>query len=280
MQHFEFSWKNPAAVDIYAQGWAPDGAADAVKAVIILQHGLGEHSGRYRHVAEFFAQHGIALLANDRSGHGKSGCKRGHIHKYEYVFDDISKLHHEATVRYPDKPVFLYGHSMGGGIVLNYLIRHPKNGLKGAIVTGPLILPAFQPSRIIVGLGKLMRGIFPGFVQNNQVDANKISRDPQVVKTYQQDPLVHDRISAETGVTMLEWGKYILENGKEISIPLLAMHGSADQLTSPKATQDFVRQAKGNITLKIWDGLWHEIHNEPEQLQVLLEIYKWIEGNC
>lgn len=277
MQHVEFGWKTTNGVDIYAQGWQPDGNAP-VKAVVLIIHGLGEHSSRYEHVAAFFAKQGIATLSNDRVGHGKSGGKRGHVAKYAYLLDDIDQLQKEAAARYPGAPVFLYGHSMGGAIVLNYLLQHPKNSFKGVIATGPALRPAFQPSRFVVALGKVMRGIFPGFVQNNQLDITKISRDKAVVKNYQEDPLNHSRLSAEMGIGLLEWGQKALDTVGTIQTPLLLLHGGADGLTSPQATQEFAKKAKGDVTLKIWDGLYHEIHNEPEKADVLQGMYEWMQS--
>ena len=127
MKHTEFGWESPSKVKIYAQSWWPDEQKNKkLKGIILLIHGLGEHSSRYEHVAEFFTHYGFAVLTCDRSGHGKSGGKLGHIAKYEEVFDDIVKLHSEASRKHSQLPVFLYGHSMGGGIVIDYLLNKKK----------------------------------------------------------------------------------------------------------------------------------------------------------
>ena len=160
MKHTEFNWKNPSNHQIYAQSWWPDANKyKQPKAIILLIHGLGEHSTRYQHVAEFFTHHGIAILTCDRIGHGKSAGKRGHVKRYEYVFDDIVKLHSEASRRCPSVPVFLYGHSMGGGIVIDYLLNKKHTGLKGVIATSPLLEPAIQTT-----------SIFTVYWQNNAFD--------------------------------------------------------------------------------------------------------------
>jgi alpha-beta hydrolase superfamily lysophospholipase len=277
MTHTEFGWESPGKVKIYAQGWWPDLQKNKkIKGIILLIHGLGEHSSRYQHVAEFFTHYGFAVLANDRSGHGKSGAKRGHVAKYAHVFDDIVKLHAEASRRHSDVPVFLYGHSMGGGIVLDYILNKKHTGLKGVIATAPLLEPAFKPPAALLFIGKLMRSIYPGFSQNNQLDVNLVSRDELVVEAYTKDPLVHSKVTSETAIGMLNSGTDSLKNVGKINLPLLLTHGDKDGLTSHEATKQFASKASGDVTLKIWEGMYHELHNEPEKLEILEYIYQWI----
>jgi acylglycerol lipase len=273
MIHYEFNWKNPAGRELYAQGWLPKGNP---KAIILLIHGMGEHSSRYAHVADYLTNHGYAILANDRVGHGKSKGKRGHVNKYDQLLDDVIKLHSEATRKFPGIPVFLYGHSMGGGIVLNYIQRNPKNGLKGVIATSPALQLAFEPPAFKIILGKMMRSIYPGFSQTNEINPDHISRDKAVVDAYKKDPMVHNLITAETGMGLLEWGKEIISKAGKLSIPLLLMHGSGDKLTSHKGTEAFAQKAEGDITLKIWEDMYHELHNEPEKEEVLKFILDWL----
>lgn len=274
MKHTEFGWKSPSNITIYAQGWWPE--AKTPKGIILLIHGLGEHSSRYSHVAEFFTHHNFAILTCDRSGHGKSGGKRGHIAKYKEVYDDIVKLHSEASRRHPNVPVFLYGHSMGGGIVIDYLLNKKRTGLQGVIATSPLLEPAFKPPAFLLFLGKLIRPIYPKFTQDNQLDVNLISRDKMVVDAYVNDPLNHSKVTSETAIGMLESGENSLKNVGKINLPLLLVHGNKDGITSPSATQQFAKKATGDVTINIWEGGYHELHNEPEKLEVLDYIYQWI----
>ncbi len=277
MEHYEFGWNSPSGVKIYAQSWSPDkDKFEKPKAVILLVHGLGEHSARYAHVAEFFAQHGIALIANDRSGHGKSGNKRGHVNKYAEVFDDIIQLRKEAHTRYPNVPLFLYGHSMGGGIVLDYLQNEKPTYLKGVIATSPLLEPAFNPPAFILFVGSIMRHIYPKYTEDNQLDVQKISRSKETIEAYIKDPLVHSKVTSEMAIGMLQSGKKTLANAGRVSAPLLLLHGSADELTSYPATEKFAQKSKGDVSFKAWKGFYHELHNEPEKLEVLNYIYEWI----
>lgn len=276
MKQYELSWKNPAGVKVYGRGWEPD---TKPKAIILLVHGLGEHCSRYEHFAQFFCAQGIAVLAADRVGHGRSEGKRGHVAKYEYLLDEVSKLQNEAVRLHSQVPVFVYGHSMGGNIVLNYLLRKGSTGIKGFIATAPALRLAFEPSKFILSLGRLMRKIYPGFSQNNQLNVDQLSRDKNVVEIYKKDPLVHDKITSETGIGLLEWGQYCLDQaakGVSLPCPVLLMHGSADGLTAASGTEEFAQGVKGDVSLKIWEGLYHEIHNEPEKQAVFEHTLNWI----
>lgn len=277
MKHTEFGWTNPSNIKIYAQAWWPNEKKfPAPKAIILLIHGLGEHSSRYQHVADFFTHHGIAILTCDRAGHGKSGGKRGHIAKYEQVFDDIVKLHSEASRRFPKVPVILYGHSMGGGIVIDYLLNKKHSGLRAVVATSPLLEPAFKPPAALLFIGKIMRFIYPSFTQNNQLDVQQISKDKLVVAAYTQDPLNHSKITSETALGMLQSGANSLQNVGKIDRPLLLIHGDKDGMTSHNATEQFAAKASGDISLKIWPNGFHELHNDPDKLEVLDYIYQWI----
>jgi acylglycerol lipase len=275
MKHYEFAWNNPMNKKIYAQGWLPD---EHPKAVMILIHGMGEHSSRYQHVSEFLTSNNYAVLSCDRVGHGKSEGKRGHVDKYDYLLDDIVKLQSEAEKKFPGIPVILYGHSMGGGLVLNYLIKNPDNGFKAVVASAPALLLAFEPPAFKLTLGKIMRGIYPGFTQKNEINPDHLSRDKEIVEKYIQDPLVHNLISAETALGLIDWGKNAIEKLKKVDIPVLLMHGDADQLTSHKGTEIFAKNAQGDVTLKIWYDMYHEIHNELEKQSVLDYMLEWMDS--
>ncbi len=275
MQHFEFEWQTDDGLRLYAQGWQPETAPTGV---ICLVHGLGEHSGRYTHLARFLNQAGYALLAFDLRGHGRSEGQRGHAPSYEVLLDDIAHFLAEAAERYPDHPRFLYGHSLGGTLVIEYVLsRRPK--LAGVIASGPLLRTAFEPPAWKLTLAKILYSLRPTLALANEVDRPALCRDPEVVRAYNDDPLVHDRLSARLGMDMLQSGLWALEHAAEFPLPLLLMHGGADRITSPQASREFAAQAGEVCTLKIWDGFYHEIHNEPEQKQVLAYLLAWLNGN-
>lgn len=248
------------------------------KAIIALIHGFGEHSGRYAHFADFFNKNGYSVYALDNRGHGKSEGKRGHTPKYETYLDDIEVFLDYVHAQNKNKEIYLYGHSMGGNLVLNYLLRR-KPVVKGVIVTGPWIQLAFEPKPILVTMGKLMRSIVPTFTQSSGLQQEHISKDPKVVEAYKQDPLVHGNISAAASLGLLEAASFLNTYQGEMPVPLLIMHGEDDLITSQPASEAFAKRLKGKVTYKKWEGMYHEIHNEPQQLEVFNYTLGWMEAS-
>ena len=275
MQHHEGYINTRDGIRLFTQEWAPE---SDVKAAICLVHGLGEHSGRYTHVAAYLAENGYALDAYDLRGHGKSSGARGNTPSYDALMDDIALVLANTQARYPGKPVFLYGHSLGGNQVLNFALRRqPK--VSGVISTGPWLRLAFDPPALQVTLGRVMNSIYPSFTQANGLERAALSRDDQVVMNYENDPLVHDRISARLFMGFYQSGYWALDHASDFSYPLLLMHGCADRLTSAQASREFAQKAGACCTLKIWEGFYHEIHNEPEQASVMKVMVDWLDQN-
>jgi alpha-beta hydrolase superfamily lysophospholipase len=262
----------PNGLSLFARLWEP---RDKPTCVICLVHGLGEHSGRYEHVGNYFAQRGYAVLAIDLPGHGKTGGKRGHINKYADLMDLMPAFLNRAKERYPSVPVVLYGHSMGGNIVTNFVLRHQPE-VKAAVVTGPFFRLAFEPPKLKVKLASLMKGIYPAWSEKNTLNTAHLSHDQKVVDAYIQDPLVHDRITAGLFFGIHEAGEWAIAHASELTIPMLVLHGGDDQLTSPKGSSAFAKNAGSKVTHHEWPELYHEIHNEPQKLEVLDQIFKWV----
>lgn len=274
MKSFESSWDNQDGTKFYVRGWEPDRKP---KAVVCLVHGHSEHVGRYAHVGEAFSKAGYVLAGYDERGHGKTSGARGHIPSYEAMLDDISDFMALMQKRYPGLPRFLYGHSMGGNQVINFALRR-RPVLAGVIATGPWLKLAFDPPAIKLTLGRLMNNIYPAFTQASELETAALSRDPEVVHAYEKDPLVHDKISARLFVSMYESGLWALDHAADFSLPLLLMHGTADRLTSWRASREFAEHAGKNITWRAWDGFYHEIHNEPGKAEVLKTMTAWMDG--
>ena len=250
---------------------------DPPKAIICLVHGHGEHIERYAHVFRQFAEAGYSCVGFDHRGHGQSEGLRGHTPSYETLLDDIDIFLKKIAEDYPGVPRFLYGHSMGGNLVINYGLRR-KPDLAGIISTSPWLKLAFEPPAIQVFLGKTMNKIFPSFIQASGLETSALSRDPETVRAYEEDPLVHDKISARLFVGMYESGLWALEHAAEFPLPLLLVHGSEDKITSAKASGEFAAKAGEKVTLRIWDGFYHETHNEPEKEEVIAENIAWVEA--
>jgi acylglycerol lipase len=282
LQRFDFARQASDGLSLYFQGWEPE---DDPTAVVCLVHGLGEHSGRYAHVAAALNGAGYALLGFDLRGHGRSGGPRGHSPMCAAMLDDVDQLLVEAAARYPGRPRFLYGHSLGGGLVLCHALQCCSSisgqsplDVAGVIATGPTLRTAFAPPGWKVALGKVTYNLAPAMSMPNGLDRSALSRDPLVVESYNSDPLVHDRLSARLGMDILRNGERALEHAGRFPVSLLLMHGADDRITSAEASREFAQRSNGKCTLKIWDGLYHEIHNEPEKHEVLEYMIRWMDG--
>lgn len=274
MSHQTFTWEGAKHTPLFAQFWAPDLEPQAV---MCLVHGHGEHSSRYDHVADFLNEHRIAVLAFDQRGHGKSGGKRGDTPSYETMLDDIALLLSKAKELCPECPQFLYGHSMGGNLVANFLLRR-SSALQGAILSAPLFKVAFDPPKLDLFLARIMLRIYPAFTQATKLDSKAISRDPAEVEAYELDPLIHSMVSPRLSLSLLHNGQWALNNANLLKVPTLLMHGSADRLTLYAASKEFARRAGKVVDWHSWEGYYHEMHNEPEadRRLVLDTLMGWI----
>ncbi|MCB0508538.1 MAG: lysophospholipase [Bacteroidetes bacterium] len=273
MKNTILNWKSNDGLNVFGQKW--ENETDAPKAVICLVHGFGEHSSRYDHVAQFFTDNGYAMIAFDQRGHGRTEGKRGHFVSYDEVLNDVDNLLNQAEINFPNLPKILYGHSMGGNVVANYALKRQPKNIKGVILSSPFFNTAFQPPAIKLAAGRLMRNIFPSFSLPSGLDANDISRDKDVVKKYQNDPMVFDLISSKAGIELIEFGQEAVKNANQLKLPTLLFHGTADKLTSYDSSKQFAQNAGKLVTFITYDGLYHECHNEPEKAEVLKNMLNW-----
>jgi len=249
---------------------------DHAKAVVILVHGIGEHIARYSHWIKRFNDKGFAFVGLDLPGHGKSDGKRGHIRNYSVTDEMLDTLIREYGKTFPGLPMFLYGHSLGGGIVLDYLIRRDPP-VKGAVVTSPYLRLAFEPPKFKLVLASVMESILPSLVQPSGLVIEHISHDPGVVADYKSDPLIHGKISVSLFNSATSAATHSLTHAENIRIPILLLHGSDDKLTSPDSSREFASKSP-QVTLKIWEGGYHELHNEPFKDEVFSVIAEWLES--
>jgi alpha-beta hydrolase superfamily lysophospholipase len=247
------------------------------RAVIFLVHGMGEHAKRYAHVIEYFKNVNIATVAIDLRGHGNSEGQRGHMPSFDHMMHDLTLSLAHVTNDYKGTPVILYGHSMGGNLILNYLLRN-SDGVIGAIATGPYLRLGFDPPKWKVLLAKLSANIYPALSQPTGLERVALARSPQIIDEYENDPLVHDRMTASFFINIHQAGINAIARSKELEIPILLMHGSEDRLTSPEGSKDFHANAGSNVTFHLLEGLYHEVHNEPEKNQVFKIQLEWIEA--
>jgi len=267
--------KAKSSYQIFSQIWEPENPA---KGVIILVHGLGEHSDRYcTHFANFFSNEGYSILAFDLPGHGLSSGKKGHIKEYDDFDKLLSTEISYAKNKYPSLPIFVYGHSLGGLIALEYSIQVKPN-INGVIASAPVleVYEPIHPAKLI--LAKIMNTVFPSFSLDSGLNRNMLSHDISVIERYNADPLIHGHASARMGMYIIEKGEFVRNNANMVSVPTLVMVGSAEGIVSKKAIHDFCDQSD-NCVEKIWTGLYHELHNEPENLSVLEFTSEWIDSH-
>jgi len=260
---------------IFSQIWESENPS---KGVIVLVHGLGEHSDRYcTHFANYFSNEGYSILTFDLPGHGKSSGKKGHIKEYGDFDELLSAGISYAKNKYPSLPIFVYGHSLGGLIALEYSIQVNPN-INGVIASAP-VMDVYEPVRPAkLFLAKIMNTVFPSFSLDSGLNRNMLSRDKSVIEKYNSDPLVHGHTSARMGLYIIEKGKFVRNNANNVSVPTLIMVGSAEGVVSKKAIHVFCDQSD-NCVEKIWTGLYHELHNEPEYLNVLEFTSEWIDSH-
>ncbi|MEW5007856.1 alpha/beta hydrolase [Cycloclasticus sp. 46_83_sub15_T18] len=272
VKHSEIQWLASDGTQMHAARWQPDAEP---KMVLCLIHGLGEHSGRYSAMAEYFAGFGIEVVSFDLRGHGKSAGQRGHSDDFSLMIADVRDFLKQASVVDLDKPHFIYGHSLGGTLAIEYALSHTGQ-YKGVILSAPLFKPAFEPPQWKLTLGRWLQSVWPRLSLSNEVDRRALTRDEVVLELCEDDPLVHDRISAKLGTQMLEAGEKLLQDVQKVDFPLLMMHGDADGLTCHKSSTMFAEQSGQHCTLKLWDSFYHELHHEPGKEDVFNYTIDWM----
>jgi len=276
MKTFESKWDGNDGIMFFTQGWEPD---TDPKALIALVHGLGEHTGRYAHVGKVMTDAGYAMVGFDLRGHGKSGGARGHFPSLSTVMQDIKEFLVFLAQRYPELPQFLYGHSLGGLLVLTFALKD-NAGVKGVIATGPGLRSPIHDQKLKVAMAKLLGSLVPSIQLSSDLEVTALSRDQNVVKAYVNDPLVHDRMSLGFGKAGLDATDQVFNHAAEFPVPLLIMHSKIDKITYSSGSEDFARlvaEAGNDVTLKLWEGLYHELHNEPEKAEVFAFMAEWLD---
>lgn len=268
--NFEFQI---AGLTLRGQFYKPEDA----QAVVILVHGMGEYSRRYeRTVVPSLLKSSIAVISYDQFGHGHSQGKKGHHPGYNYLLDSISHMIEKADNLFPSKPVFLYGHSMGGNVVINFTLRR-KHHLKGAIVTSPFLKLAFDPPEWKMLFGKIIDRVYPSITMPNELDLKFLSKDQQEIEAYKTDPLIHDQVSTRYSLELMKTGEWAIQHASSLTTSMLLMHGTKDQITSHLASKEFAEKAKEQVKFVPIENGYHELHHDLEKDIVLDQICDWIQ---
>jgi acylglycerol lipase len=276
MTHKEGYLKGAREINIYYQHWSPE---DEPKAILLVVHGLAEHSGRYMNVVNHFVPAGYAVYGIDHIGHGKSDGERVYVDRFQDYVNTVKNYFDMIRNWHPDIPIIMIGHSMGGLIGAAYLLEHQQE-LCGAVLSGPGVKVPDNISKAVIFAGKVLSVVMPktGIIQ---LEADGVSSDPAVVDAYVNDPLVFTgKITARLGAEMIKTMQYVTEKASEISLPIMIVQGSADRLIDPSGAQ-LLYDLVGSVdkTIQIYDGFYHEVFNEPEHKQVLNDVQKWIEAH-
>lgn len=260
---------------LFRQCWRPQGE---VKAVILLVHGMAEHSGRYQRLADYFLPQGYAIYTYDHPGHGRSEGPRCHVDSFRDFSENLERMVQWVKVEQPGKPVILFGHSMGGLIVADYLVSS-EDQVQAAILSAPALKAAGKPSvpqmLKVIALKRLRpQAAF------RRLDLNGLSRNPEVIRAYRADPLVHTGamnigLALALGQAMVRLAK----QAKDITLPLLIVQGSEDSMVDPRGAESFhAAISSSDKHLQIYPGAYHELLNEPEGEDFLELMAEWLEA--
>ncbi len=258
---------------LHTQHWAPEQDAAAV---VLLVHGYAEHCGRYDHVAETFVDRGAAVYTYDQRGYGRSEGRRAYVGQFEQYLTDLDRFRRHVDARTPDVPLFLFGHSMGGLAALLYTLNRISN-FQGLLLSAPAIEVNPDLAPVLRTVAQFVGTLLPTLptVRSPQ---DAISRDPAVVEAAQNDPLNYTgRTLARTGAELLRAGEEAQSRLYELETPFIVVHGTADPLATPAWSKRlYERAAAQDKTLRLYDGLYHETFNEPEQDTVLRDLGTWL----
>jgi len=273
MRHDEGEFQASRGTRLFWQSWT---ATDNPLCALILIHGFGEHSGRYRYFVERLCAAKIAVFAFDLRGHGQSEGRRGHINCMTDYRGDVAAFVAQVETRHPDLPKFIFGHSLGSLVVLDFVLRQP-DGLAGTIISGCGLEPAGVVTAPVVFLARTLSVIWPTFPLKVPVAAAALTRDTTEVEAYHSDPLVHHtgttRLASEV-LNVIEW---IKEHAQDLQLPILMIHGGADRINLPSGSSNFIsRVVFPDKKLLLYPGCFHELHNDLNRQEVLTDLTRWL----
>jgi alpha-beta hydrolase superfamily lysophospholipase len=254
--------------------------AQSPHAAVAMVHGVGEHVRRYEALHQALTGQGFAVAAADLRGFGRSPGPRGHIDRWDDFRADVGAIVGLARSLAPERPVFLFGHSMGGLIVLDYALHRP-DGLAGVVASGPALIPAGPRRPLLELTARVLSVVAPRAGTELGIDASGISSDPAVVADYLADPLVHGRVSMRWGAEILRVMADTLARAPEFSLPLLLLHGADDPINAPAGSQAF-HDACGHPdhTLRLYPGSRHEVHHDTGRLAFERDLLRWLRARA
>ena len=277
MEHVDGRFDGVEGVELYWQGWLPhqEGSSAEPRGVLLICPGMGEHSGRYATVVDALAPDGWAVYGLDHRGHGRSGGVRVHVRRYADFLADFDTFRRLVAARHPGLRPFLLGHSMGGQIALAYALDH-QDDLAGLVLSAPALQAPPVPRAVRVVATALVR-VAPR-LRRAVVELGTISRDEAVVADYRADALVHQgHPTIGLAVALAEQMTLLPTRVHDLRLPLLVQHGTADRICHPDGSRALETSVgTDDLTVRWYDGLWHEIYHEPEREQPLADLREWL----
>lgn len=268
LSHF----KTTDGLNLFCQWWVPD----APKAVLVVVHGLGDHSGRYGPFVKYFVEHGFAVAIYDQRGHGRSDGERGHAEQFQDFLQDLARFIQLSKERFPKLPFFLVGHSFGGQVALNFVVRYAK-GLRGVVLCSPnvmLKLPIPNWKKKVADWAKTAVGRMR---LSHSIDATMLSHDPEVIAAYTADPLVFSHVTARLGALIMHNLDIIMALAARIHLPALFIQAGDDAICNPEGTRSFFQRVPiAKKQLKVYDGMFHELFNETGRDAVFHDVETWL----
>lgn len=262
---------------LFIQSWkSPDHERD--KAIVAVVHGWNEHGGRYKNLVDALVPHGIHVITVDLRGNGQSAGQRGHIEAWADYRHDVGALVADILAHDATTPLFLYGHSMGGLAVLEYVLHEPNLPLQGVITSSPFLSEPNLPA-VVKWLLRRLATIAPRLSLNPGAPTNTISRDPAVLVAYISDPYAHNSTTPRTAIELEQAQHWVQAHVHELKYPYLLFYGTADALVPPQMSEKLFEQVASNDkTRHAYEGAYHETINDLCKDEVLADTRAWIEA--
>ena len=275
MKHEESTFLGIGDIKLFYQTWQPEESACAT---LIIVHGLGEHGGRYMNVVNHLVPKGFAIYAHDHRGFGRSAGKKGFINDWSEFREDVNTFVDLVREKEGERPLFILGHSMGGCITCDYVLHYP-DGLTGVILSAPAVGTLDIPKAQAV-LSSIFSSLIPSVAVPTNLDETAVSRDPAVIEAYKNDPYVHDKGTPRFGVEFPKTAVYCMDHAAEFQPPLLMIHGNADRLVNVEQTKIFFdKVTQPDKKLIIYEGGYHESHNDIHYEEVVVDMENWLEAH-
>ena len=274
MQDTQTSLQTQDGLELFAQSWQPE---ETTGAVIAIVHGIGEYCGRYMNLVNYLVPRGHTLCGFDLRGQGRSPGQRGHVDSFEDYREDLGEFLVWVRTWAADRPRFLLGHSFGSLVALDYVLRD-ASGLEGVIISSSALDPVGVASPMLVRIARLFSRVWPRFSLSTPLVTDALSRDPEVVEAYENDPLVHDKATARFGTESLDTIEWIKAHASDMQLPLLMIHGGEDRINSVEGTRSFFEAVSStDKELIIYPDTYHEPHNDLNSQEVASDIGRWVE---